>query len=351
MTIAFTTCTNNYLAQAKTLADSILKHNRDVTFIYFIIDKPHSDIDYDSLEPCGTVFMRDLVDENLLTKMCKKYNVVELATSIKATAFKYIFNTYTEADKVLFFDPDVKTYEPVTCLENEFADNDILLTPHILSPINTDNKMPYENIFLKFGVFNTGFLGVKRSSVTLSMLDWWENKLHEECFIDTENGLFVDQLCMNFLPVFYPNVKILDNKGYNMGPWNLHERFINEKTGTSYLLNGGSKLMFYHFSSFEIRNKYIFPYYYNRYDFKDRPDLIDLYNDYANDLVKNRVDVYSKMQCAFDLKPYNPAFIVRLLKWLLRKIENKPQYYADNARKIAFNIAVILNVSNACLMG
>jgi hypothetical protein len=344
MNIVFTTCTNNYLAQAKTLADSILHYNEDITFIYFIIDKPHQDIDYRSLAPCKTVFIQELVDPELLNRMCRKYNIVELATSVKATAFKYIFNNYPEAANVFFFDPDVKTYEPLTSLENEFTGSDILLTPHILTPIRTDNRMPYENLFLKFGVYNTGFLGVKRTPVALSMLDWWEGKLLEECYIDTENGLFVDQLCINFLPVFYPHVKVLTSYGYNMGPWNLHERFITNSSGTKIILNDGTPLVFYHFSSFDLHNKHAFPYYYNRYNFEERKDLLEIYNEYADDLVKNSVYTYSKIKCAFDLKPLNPAFSVRVLKWLLRKVDTKFRYSSSKVHRAAFNAVVILNL-------
>ena len=39
MKIAFTLCSINYLAQAKTLGDSLLTHNPEYTFIVGLVDK------------------------------------------------------------------------------------------------------------------------------------------------------------------------------------------------------------------------------------------------------------------------------------------------------------------------
>jgi hypothetical protein len=44
--IIFTLCSNNYLAQAKTLGDSVKKFNPDVLFVIGLVDKLHPEIDY-----------------------------------------------------------------------------------------------------------------------------------------------------------------------------------------------------------------------------------------------------------------------------------------------------------------
>ena len=48
MKIAFTLCSNNYLAQAKTLGDSLIKYNPGYKFIIGLIDKLTSEINYTS---------------------------------------------------------------------------------------------------------------------------------------------------------------------------------------------------------------------------------------------------------------------------------------------------------------
>jgi len=45
-TVVFTLCSNNYLAHAKTLGDSIIVKNPDVIFIIGLVDKKSPAIDY-----------------------------------------------------------------------------------------------------------------------------------------------------------------------------------------------------------------------------------------------------------------------------------------------------------------
>ena len=49
MDIAFTICSNNYLAQAKTLGDSFLQYHPDWKFIIGLVDEYDNSFDYSSL--------------------------------------------------------------------------------------------------------------------------------------------------------------------------------------------------------------------------------------------------------------------------------------------------------------
>ncbi len=46
MTIAFTICSNNYLAHAKTVGDSYLKYHPNNKFIIGLVDKLQDEYDY-----------------------------------------------------------------------------------------------------------------------------------------------------------------------------------------------------------------------------------------------------------------------------------------------------------------
>jgi hypothetical protein len=100
---------------------------------------------------------------------------------------------------------------------------DILLTPHILSPIR-DDKKPMERDFLRSGVFNLGFVGVSNRPPAREFLDWWEARCLKEGFNELRAGLFVDQKWVNFAPCFFSGVEIIRDPGCNVAYWNLHER-------------------------------------------------------------------------------------------------------------------------------
>ena len=58
MQIVFTLCSINYLAQAKTLGDSVLRHNPGYKFIIGLIDKNHTNVDLSGLGVNAGVFWR-----------------------------------------------------------------------------------------------------------------------------------------------------------------------------------------------------------------------------------------------------------------------------------------------------
>ena len=64
---------------------------------------------------------------------------------------------------------------------------------------------------------------------TLYMLHWWKERTYNMGYQRLEKGLFVDQLWMNLVPVLFESCNVLNHPGYNMGPWNLHERKLQVK--------------------------------------------------------------------------------------------------------------------------
>ena len=51
-----------------------------------------------------------------------------------------------------------------------------------------------------------GFIGLKKSETTNSLLVWWQNRLLNDCFADNDKGTLTDQKWMNLLPAFFePN--------------------------------------------------------------------------------------------------------------------------------------------------
>jgi hypothetical protein len=155
-----------------------------------------------------------------------------------------------------------------------------------------DGKTPGENMFNNFGIYNLGFIGLSSKPEVLDFIAWWKNHTYEQCYVDIYKGIFVDQLPINHVPIFFKNVKVLTNMGLNMGPWNLHERTLEFRNGEP-IVNKSQPLIFYHFSSFKLDHMELPSQLYNRYKFSDRPDLHSIYHEYNEDLRKAN-DAYYK---------------------------------------------------------
>lgn len=299
--IAFTICSNNYLAQANILKESFLQFNPDFIFYICLTDQLSKEIDYKNFEPAVIVPVSK-VDRLPLQDLTKKYDIVEFNTCVKPTFIKYLIEKHGQAELLYFIDPDICFYNSIQFVNELLKTKSIVLTPHITRPIPLDEYLPSEHLFLNYGIYNLGFLGlnVKDPEVKM-MLDWWEQKTLHLGYNRTQDGLFVDQLWMNLVPVYYKNVHILKEAAFNMAPWNLQERSVKSiiENGTV-ILNDDSKLVFYHFSNLdELRTE--ISRFYKRYKFSDFPLLGELYQAYFRRLDTQNYEKLRKISNAFTL--------------------------------------------------
>jgi hypothetical protein len=294
--ILFTICASNYLAQAITLGDSLIEHNDDYEFIIFLIDEipqilKNVNFIYDIIE------IKNIGIPNV-REFNEKYNITEYSTAVKPFCFTYLFNKKFEINNITYLDPDILIFNKLTIMEDMLKTNDILLTPHFFSPIY-DDLLPSEQTILNAGLYNLGYISLKRSENTFDFLKWWSHKLHNFCKIDLCNGLFVDQLWVNFVPIYFKNVGIIDNLGYNMAYWNLHERNINQGN----LVNNNDELVFYHYSGYKFGND--ISIHSNRYNFENRGDILPLFLKYIELVFKNGYNIFSKLTCKYNLPKNN----------------------------------------------
>lgn len=278
--IIFTLCSINYLAQAKTLFESVKKSAPDWHFIVGLVDRNTTGVDLSFL---GCPVMEvDKVDIPGFDQMAKNYTLVELLTSVKPFYFNWLLRQFPETETIAYFDPDIMVFRPLTKLEADLERFDVVLTPHFTSPIN-DHLLPTELHVMRTGIYNLGFLALRRSENAEKLLTWWQDRLKTHCILDLSQGLFVDQLWANLMPAYFDRVLIEKNPGYNMAHWNLHERHL-VKEGDGYLANG-EPLVFYHFSHYSPANPESIAAYHTRFSFENRPDLRDIYATYRESLL------------------------------------------------------------------
>lgn len=287
MNIAFTICSNNYLAHAKTLGDSFLEFHPDAKFIIGLVDKLDASFDY-SVFSKFIIIPVEKLDIPYFEDLNKKYNIVELNTAVKPFYFHYLFGVY-KPEKLLYIDPDILVTSHFDEVFAVLDDKNIVITPHICKPID-DEYAPTDYHTLRGGVFNLGFIALSHYKKVKEFLDWWGERVIKYGFADFSRNMFYDQLWINYVPTFYDNYFILKHPGYNMANWNLHERelFVKEK---QYVVNNEYPLRFFHFSSYKYNKPEQICSYLTRFDFNNRPDLIPLFKDYHTRLLANQVNI------------------------------------------------------------
>ncbi|HVZ97555.1 MAG TPA: hypothetical protein VG847_11810 [Chitinophagaceae bacterium] len=259
-----------------------------------MVDKneKHTDL---SFLACDVIEVEKLNIEGF-EQMVEKYTIIELLTSVKPFYIEWLFNHYPEIENVVYFDPDIMVFQPLTKLENNLKEFDIILTPHFTTPIN-DDRLPTELHVMQTGVFNLGFIALRRSKNVFNMLAWWQDRLKEKCLIDLSRGLFVDQLWANLIPAYFDKVLIEKYPGYNMSHWNLHERTLSKENG-NWLVNG-VPLIFYHFSHYSPAHPDSIAAHHNRFSFETRPDLTEIYGRYKNKLIQHHYFELKNVACFY----------------------------------------------------
>ncbi|MEJ6981966.1 hypothetical protein WG906_15970 [Pedobacter sp. P351] len=324
MPAAFTICSNNYLAKARVAAETFLASNAGYEFYIFLVDECISEIDYDFIKGVKITAIKDIVGN--IDELAVKYSIVELNTAVKPAIFSFLFKQYQHTH-IFYLDPDLMIFDRFSEIEELFEEKNcnIIVTPHFCSPID-DGKIPSEVHFSLYGLYNLGFLAVKQCPESQKFLDWWHDRLMKYCFIDVQNGMFTDQIWVNYAPIFFDGVYILKHLGYNMANWNLYERELN-KIDEKYYVNNYSKLKFFHFSHYKFHNPYILSSQQNRHNIDELPHIRQLIDLYQSKLIRNNQEYFSTIPChyqqIYESAHNQDSLRETSLRNLMRRLKNK----------------------------
>lgn len=282
-TAAFTICTNSYLAQAVVLAQSVREHAPKWTFYIGLADTPCEIPGVNLPEGVRVIPAAELADVALIA-MAERYNVIEFCTALKPSYFRTLFARDPLVDRVHYLDPDTVLYSSAAVLDSALDQAPISLTPHQLTPSPLDGQFPAENLVLNHGVFNLGYLGLRRGPTTQALLHWWEERMREYCRIDLLEGYFVDQLWFNLVPIYFPEAVALRHPGVNVAFWNLHERSLTTDRQIEHR-GQNHALVLFHFSGFSPDRADHITRCPVRTDVAQQPGLRELLADYHRRLL------------------------------------------------------------------
>ncbi len=294
MTAICTISSSNYFAQAKTLLHSIASLHPDCDLYYLLADEPSNEIPSEKWFSC--VLLEELSIPNLQS-MTFVYEITELNTAVKPFLLSFLLKKGYQ--KVIYLDPDILVYGRLDVALNALDANSIALTPHGLHPAPAPtsflDKVQWEQNMTYTGMFNLGFIGISNTPETFEFLEWWKARCQYLCFLEPNLGIFVDQKWAELSLVFWKNVYIVRDPGYNVSIWNFHERVRDNR-----LLGERENLTFFHYSSIEIKNPDLISKHDKSLGFEHYPMLARLFAEYRKSVMENGYDRYSPIPYAFD---------------------------------------------------
>ena len=258
--IVFTSVNRVYIARALALARSVHKQDPDVHFVLLLVE-PQLSQDFEPEIVFKEFLNKDAFNEILTLKELntsdianfESYSVVEMCTAVKGIASQFLLNR-EDSKIVTYLDPDLYFFSSLEEIRKEHQSADVLLTPHL-------NHSPTSNLVIKndevagsmnHGIFNLGFVSFKSSARGKMIASWWADRLAISSSSDYQRGLFTDQKWWDLSLIYFPDIRVLKNDGFNMAPWNLSERILVSLQPPT--LISGDQLVFFHFSKFPGRD-------------------------------------------------------------------------------------------------
>ena len=241
-----TVVARNYLSFARVLALSIRAHHPHVRFLVVVVADPETDWQLEG-EPFEIVALDSLGIPDL-RQVCFRCSLQELAVLVKPFLMRQLLDR--GIDGGIFLDPDVLVVGDLTPLFVEVARHAIVLTPHLLRPLEGESGIARELNILQSGTFNAGFVGVSDVPVTRTALAWWQDRLLADCSSAIERGVYYDQRWLDLLPVLFDDVSVMRDAGCNLAYWNLPERQVQVSSDGT-ILADGAPARFFHFSGFD----------------------------------------------------------------------------------------------------
>lgn len=243
----YTSCSLNYLPKARVLAESLAAVEPRARLTLCLNDIPP-----DWLDPQAEPFDRIWLPEDLGYDRgwIFQHNVMELCTAVKGRALVRLIEE-DEADLILYLDPDVVAYNPLSLVDGYMGDASIGLVPHILAPEETEIGVELTEISVAaHGIYNLGHLILRPDHHGRAFARWWAERLDRYCFDDRQRGLFTDQRWVDLAPAIFEGVKILKTPNLDVASWNLAGRSIaqNQPGDTASFTVDGHPLITYHFS-------------------------------------------------------------------------------------------------------
>lgn len=185
-----------------------------------------------------------------MSELAATYTPQELCWSLKP----HLFLAALERNNIaVYFDADGWFTSSILDVLSELGSASVMLTPHYLNPFLRQNRSGLKSLtLLKAGLYNAGFIAVRKSEESIRFLVWWREVLKKHCYNMPQKGMCGDQRWLDLAPVLFPNTHISRHPGINVAYWNIHERLII-KDGNKYYANKRN-LIYFHFSGFNAKH-------------------------------------------------------------------------------------------------
>jgi hypothetical protein len=231
MKLVYTVCNRTQLSHALCLGESLWEHAPGHRFVLGWVDSAQLPAlpDWIQIVQVSTLAVPDW------PAMQKRYFDFELVASCKPYFARHLLLQNPDCQELIYLSPSTCLFGSLDGITK--AEAFVQLTPNITQPIEPQTGLLDRNV-LNIGMYHSNSLIIHpQGPQTGRFLDWWCDRTQDRASFNLCEGMCLDQLWLNYLPVYYENVHLIREEGWHLG---LH-RASNSRltaTGNHYSVNG-----------------------------------------------------------------------------------------------------------------
>ncbi|MBI5870378.1 MAG: hypothetical protein HZB44_05380 [Actinobacteria bacterium] len=274
---AGTIISKNYLPFARVLASSFREHHPEIPFHVLLMDEV--DGCFDPLRESFPILNPGDAGITGIPGFGRGYSREQLLSAAKPYLLSHLLDAGHET--AVYLDADIMVLADLMAPLGEAAARGVVLTPHLLEPLVSEDRAARELNILQSGCFNAGFLSVSDQPSSRQFLSWWQKRVREHCQPAVAEGMHLDQRWLDLAPVYFEDMQVMRHPGFNVGHWNLPERaLLQDERG---LTADGDPCCFFHFSGFDPEWPQVVTRYNGRLTMDDiGPAAAGLFIQYAS---------------------------------------------------------------------
>ena len=241
-----------YLPRLAALVESIRKFDRKSP-IYVLC------LDANTLEQCDRLLGENVTPLSLgelegafpeLQTAKENRTAMEYVFTLTPYLIKWVMGKSENGAPSIYLDADLYFFESPAGVLEDLGTSEIGIIPHSY-PSNIAQSLR------KYGLYNVGWVGFRNSQAGRQCLDWWASQCLDWCGDEPLSGKYADQGYLDQFPNLFEGVKVLENRGFNLAPWNTKGQAILKDSDGRVTLGDHTPLTFFHFHGLKRLGKWM----------------------------------------------------------------------------------------------
>jgi hypothetical protein len=225
----------------------------------------------------------------------------------------FVLARETNAGWVTYLDGDLFFFESPEIIYGELQDAAVAIIPHRYTAELTRLR--------KFGTYNVGWVGARADPDGIAVIKWWREKCIEWCHDVVDGDRFADQGYLDSFPRLFSRVRIIENTGANLAPWNIGNYRVDFR-GNRVLIDASHPLIFFHFQGLRKGLRWFIFNSHRAYRAPFSGDVRNhIYKPYVDELLAIEQTVDPMLQVAA-AKPHRRSAVVNVGQYLKSKVRN-----------------------------